>query len=65
MINLLKRFMTKETVKRIPVTEPALKQLLYDRARTLGCDCDGDIITFDGIHYYIDIRCDIAERIVE
>ena len=65
MFNLLKRFMRKKSVKRTPVTEPELKQLLYDRARILGCDWDGDVIVFDGIHYYINIQCDIAERIVE
>ena len=65
MINLLKRFMAKKSVKRIPVTKPELKQSLYDCARILGCDWDGDIIVFNGIHYYIDIQRDIAERIVE
>ncbi len=65
MFKLLKIFMRKKTVKRTPVTEPALKQLLYDRARILGRDWDGDIIIFDGIHYYVDIQRGIVERIIE
>lgn len=65
MFNLLKRFMRKKTVKRTPVTEPALKQLLYDRARISGRDWDGDIVIFDGVHYYVDIQRGIAERIIE
>lgn len=65
MFNLLKRFMRKKTIKRTPVTEPALKQLLYDRARILGHDWDGDIVIFDGIHYYVDIQRGIVERILE
>lgn len=65
MFKLLKRFMRKKTGKRTPVTEPALKQLLYNRARILGCDCDGDIVIFDGIHYYVDLQRGIAERIIK
>ena len=65
MFNLLKRFMRKKTIKRTPVTELELKQLLYDRARILGCDWDGDVIVFNGIHYYINIQCDIVERIIK
>lgn len=65
MFKLIKIFMRKKAVKRTPVTEPALKQLLYDRARILGCDWDGDIVIFDGIHYYIDIQRGIVERIIE
>lgn len=65
MFNLLKRFMRKKTIKRTPVTEPALKQLLYDRARILGRDWDGDIVIFDGIRYYVDIQRGIVEQIIE
>lgn len=65
MFNLLKRFMRKKTIKRTPVTEPALKQLLYDRARILSCDWDGDIVIFDGIHYYVDMQRGIVERIIK
>ena len=65
MFNLLKRFMRKKTIKRTPVTEPALKQLLYDRVRILGRDWDGDIVIFDGIHYYVDIQRGIVEQIIE
>ena len=65
MFNLLKRFMRKKTIKRTPVTEPALKQLLYDRAKILGRDWDGDIVIFDGIDYYVGMQRGIVERIIK
>ena len=41
------------------------KRKIFERARLCGRDCDGDIIRYNGITYYIHIFNNILRRVEE
>lgn len=41
------------------------KPMIFKRAQKAGCDIDGDIVTYHGTRYYVNILADIVRRVNE